>query len=136
MPTLGAKKRRYACRMTNARVSSDALFGDSLPDAHRVQSPPPRQRGGSPFFQQTSSMARVITETKAMNSAGRAFPCKKRIPNAKETKYAANTIHPCQHVGKPHPHPNRFAGNQYFSRGGFMRESLPKMSHGRLGRNS
>ena len=90
------------------------------PTAHRDQSPPQRQRGGSPFFQQMSSSASVITDTNAMNSAGRAFPRRKTSPSANSAKYATSTNQPCQHVGKPQPHPNRFAGNQYLSRGVLM----------------
>lgn len=34
--------------------------------------------------------------------------------SATHAAYAEKTTQPCQHVGKLHPHPYRFAGNQYF----------------------
>jgi hypothetical protein len=75
-------------------------------------SSPQRQRGGSPVSQHTPISRTARTTTNEMYAANALLGGNRNTPATKSAKKTASTIQPC-HTGRPHPHPYRFAGNQY-----------------------
>lgn len=75
---------------------------------------PQRHRGGSPFFQQMPTKRAVRMMTAEKNGVASTSGEKTKPLTAIKVRYAIKTTHPCQVAGNPHPHPYRFAGNQYF----------------------
>ena len=80
-------------------------------------SSPQRQRGGSPVSQHTPISRTARTTTNAMHAANALLGGNRNTPATKSAKKTASTTQPCHVIGRPHPHPYRFAGNQYSASG-------------------
>src|SRR5215472_2786892 len=51
--------------------------------------------------------------TNEMYAANALFGGNRNPPATKSAKKTISTTQPCHVIGRPHPHPYRFAGNQY-----------------------